>query len=126
MSEIKKRILSPASSNRMELISPRAVKIEGQFETRDLAHNYVTNFTEEQSIINSKAKSRVLEVRMSRFAGFKSPHILLSKLIDNQNSINKDDLDAVSPFNGVDAVQIKEKIRMNRKIKFKEFSSLSL
>ena len=85
--EFKKRIVSPTTTGRLKFCSSKVVAHRDQIETNDLIHNCVAKFTEEQSIINDKVKLRVLEARKARFAGFKSPRILLNKLIDNQSNM---------------------------------------
>ena len=48
-------------------------------------------WTEEQDLINKRVRMKVIEAKMSRYAGFKSPRVLLNKLINNPiNNTNFD------------------------------------
>ena len=126
--EFKQRIVSPFTTGRRKIFSSKAVALGDQIETNDLIHNYVTTFTEEQSIINDKVKLRVLEARMARFSGFKSPRILFNKLIDNQSNTNKYDFDVISPTIKLDELRTKEKYEKSQSFKFdcQGISNLSL
>ena len=84
--------------------------------------------TEEQTIINEKAKMRVLEARMSRFTGFKSPRILLSKLIDHNSPNDKYDNEIMNAHEVTDEVHKIENLKnsLNPRLQNKGLTFLSL
>ena len=91
MNEFRTRMLSPVNTRARKYdcgsIPPAILTPE---PCRILEANTI-ELTKEQTIINEKAKMRVLEARMSRFTDFKSPRILLSKLIDHNSPNDKYD-----------------------------------
>ena len=71
---------------------------------------------------------RVLEARMSRFTGFKSPRILLSKLIDQNSTSGQYNYDIINPVEVTEEVQKNEKVKhlINRRLQNKDLAVLSL
>ena len=71
---------------------------------------------------------RVLEARMSRFTGFKSPRILLSKLIDRSNVNDQYDYDILNASEVTNEVHNNEALKnsLNSRLQNKDLKFLSL
>ena len=128
MSEFRTRLLSPLNSRARKYnsgsIPPAILTPE---PCRTLEANTI-ECTEEQTIINEKAKMRVLEARMSRFTGFKSPRILLSKLIDRSSANDQYDYDIMNASEVTDEVHNNETVKnsLNSRLQNNDLKLLSL
>ena len=128
MNELTARIISPINTRARKFKSnPLSSSILTPEPCRTLLKNTI-EWTEEQSIIQEKAKMRVLEARMSRFTGFKSPRILLSKLIDQNSTSGQYNYDIINPVEVTEEVQKNEKVKhlINRRLQNKDLTVLSL
>ena len=100
MRELASRMTSPVYLRKRKNIS---APIQPPILTPRLCNVLDANtsdLTEEQSMINEKAKMRVLEARMSRFTGFKSPRILINKLISRMNTCDQ------NQFNVINSIEV--------------------
>ena len=104
MREYRERMISPINfRKRKNTSAPLPLSILSPRPSNILDEN-TTEWTEEQTIINEKAKMRVLEARMSRFTGFKSPHILFKKLIDRMSICVQKNFDSINSIEVTDEV----------------------
>ena len=128
MSDFKKRMVSPITTRNMTYHSTKVTPALVSPVSIDPISRYMIQWTEEQAMINDKVRLKVLEARMSRFTGLKSPRILLSKLTERENSLDQYDFDCDEPSNTTDAVHIDEKYEKCKSLKLqaKDISSMSL
>ena len=95
MSDLKERMHSPVGDRVYNLTSRKKSSTSSNSESQNLMSSYTTQWTREQSIIHEKVRMKVIEAKMSRFAGFKSPRILHSKFFDNRINFDVSDFDVV-------------------------------
>ena len=108
MRELSRRMISPISYRKKKNTdAPLPLLILSPRRSNILDEN-TSEWTEEQTIINQKVKMRVLEARMSRFAGFKSPRILIKKLIDRTSICIQNKFDPINSIEVTDEVYKKE------------------
>ena len=110
MRELSRRMISPISYRKKKNThAPLPLLILSPRRSNILDEN-TSEWTEEQTIINQKVKMRVLEARMSRFAGFKSPRILIKKLIDRTSICIQNKFDPINSIEVTDEVYKKRKL----------------
>ena len=129
MSELTFRMASPTYfKNRKNTSAPLPSSILTP-RLRNVLNANTTQWTEEQSIISERAKIKVMEARMSRFTGFKSPRILLNKLLDQMNTSDQNDFDTINLIEGTDEVLKSDKWKINSlsfKVRNRDLANLSL
>ena len=128
MSELKTRMLSPVNTRARKYNSESIPPVILTPEPCRILEANTIELTEEQTIINEKVKMRVLEARMSRFTGFKSPRILLSKLIDRNSPNYKYDNEIMNAHEVTDEVHRNENMKnsLNPRLQNKSLRLLSL
>ena len=104
MGDLKKRMLSPIGDRVCNLSSRITRDSSSSPDSLKQINSFTTNWTREQSIIHEKVKMRVFEAKMSRFAGLKSPRVLLSKLLDNRINNDSNDYDVIESSEVADVV----------------------
>ena len=112
--DLRSRMISPVSTRSKNKSYPLP-KSRRELETLTHLSPYTINSTEEQSIIHERVRMKVIEAKMSRFSGFKSPRILSKKLIDHINSSNQYEAPNFSEF--TDAVHEHNHWEYSRKFK---------
>ena len=109
IAEYQRRVVSPIQTRNL---NNQEWTVDQNFNNSGITSptfQYTIEWTEEQSIINEKARIRVQEAKLFRFTGFKSPRVLIRKIFDSQSNWGKYELDTSDSSNEMDVVHTKER-----------------